>query len=488
MKKHIAEDLPARKFPQASLSKGSDRDRESGDRDREGGQEKTPEKKVRQAVYDIKYRARRENIPLRAAYTQYMQNSSMSEQEKSMVREKLFGKGGIVKEAYLEGVSELASSSVAKALYNVFVEPKTEDVDYEQLKNELEEESNFNKGNKKYKVRVVDKSGTSYVRYATREKINQLRSNPNIESVEMTEYGEPYEGEKKRGERTAAATAGKDWDGDGKKESPAKEYRGVVHNAIQKRRGGTPDGKDTSSVKEEYLGEVTDESTIDVKRGKKNKIVVHHKSDNGNGMSESSSYSKFLGLLNEKEMTETEKEKEEELKSKYDDSEMKKNMIDQYGKEKGTQIYFATIRKQAMKEENCESGDKSGEDDPRSMPTKVRNFKNKLRAMGLKMSYEPEGEVLDERRREDKGKPRPKRNRATEFVRSQNKEGITTRSGKTIAQHEAERGVPESNRPKEKEETTADRLATKKQRQAAQVASRERAERDEERRHRLAWY
>jgi len=485
MKKHIAEDLPARKFPQASLSKGSDRDRESGDRDREGGQEKTPEKKVRQAVYDIKYRARRENIPLRAAYTQYMQNSSMSEQEKSMVREKLFGKGGIVKEAYLEGVSELASSSVAKALYNVFVEPKSEDVDYDQLKNELEEESNFNKGNKKYKVRVVDKSGTSYVRYATREKINQLRSNPNIESVEMTEYGEPYEGEKKRGERTAAATAGKDWDGDGKKESPAKEYRGVVHNAIQKRRGGTPDGKDTSSVKEEYLGEVTDESTIDVKRGKKNKIVVHHKSDNGNGMSESSSYSKFLGLLNEKEMTETEKKKEKKLKSKYDDSEMKKNMIDQYGKEKGTQIYFATIRKQAMKEENCESGDKSGEDDPRSMPTKVRNFKNKLRAMGLKMSYEPEGEVLDERRREDKGKPRPKRNRATEFVRSQNKEGITTRSGRTVAKHEEERGVSKRDRPSEKEETTADRVATKRQRREAEVARKERHEREEESRRRL---
>ncbi len=487
MKKHIAEDLPARKFPQASLSKGSDRDRESGDRDREGGQEKTPEKKVRQAVYDIKYRARRENIPLRSAYTQYMQNSSMSEQEKSMVREKLFGKGGIVKETYLEGVSELASSSVAKALYNVFVEPKSEDVDYDQLKNELEEESNFNKGNKKYKVRVVDKSGTSYVRYATREKINQLRSNPNIESVEMTEYGEPYEGEKKRGERTAAATAGKDWDGDGKKESPAKEYRGVVHNAIQKRRGGTPDGKDTSSVKEEYLGEVTDESTIDVKRGKKNKIVVHHKSDNGNGMSESSSYSKFLGLLNEKEMTETEKKKEKKLKSKYDDSEMKKNMIDQYGKEKGTQIYFATIRKQAMKEENCESGDKSGEDDQRSMPTKVRNFKNKLRAMGLKMSYEPEGEVLDERRRERKGQPRPERDRAMEVVRSMPnvKQGLMTRSGKTVAQHEAERGVSEKDRPKKAEQTTSDRLTAKKQRAAAQVAAREREERDEERRRRL---
>ena len=236
MKKHIAEDLPARKFPQASLSKGSDRDRQGGDsRDREGGESKTPEKRVRQAVYDIKYRARRENIPLRSAYTQYMQNSSMSEQEKAMVREKLFGKGGIVKETYLNGISDLASSSVAKALYNVFIEKNNEVIDYDQLKNELEEATHFNKHNnniKKYKVRVTDKNGTSYVRFATREKINSLRANPNIESVEMTEYGEPYEGERTKGERTAAATAGKDWDKDGKKESPAKEYRGVVHNAI----------------------------------------------------------------------------------------------------------------------------------------------------------------------------------------------------------------------------------------------------------------
>ena len=44
--------------------------------------------------------------------------------------------------------------------------------------------------------------------------------------------------------------AGKDYDGDGKVESGAKEYRGVIHNKIQKARGGKADGKDTSSVKE----------------------------------------------------------------------------------------------------------------------------------------------------------------------------------------------------------------------------------------------
>ena len=43
--------------------------------------------------------------------------------------------------------------------------------------------------------------------------------------------------------------ADKDYDGDGKVESGAKEYRGAVHNAIQKKKGGKADGKDTSNVK-----------------------------------------------------------------------------------------------------------------------------------------------------------------------------------------------------------------------------------------------
>lgn len=51
--------------------------------------------------------------------------------------------------------------------------------------------------------------------------------------------------------------ASKDYDGDGTVESGAKEYRGVIHNAIQKKKGGKPDGQDTSSVKEdvEEVGE-----------------------------------------------------------------------------------------------------------------------------------------------------------------------------------------------------------------------------------------
>jgi hypothetical protein len=55
-------------------------------------------------------------------------------------------------------------------------------------------------------------------------------------------------------------------------------------------------------------------------------------------------------LVAEREMSASEKKKEKKLKNKYDTSGMKKSMIGQYGKEKGTQIYFATIRKQAMQD------------------------------------------------------------------------------------------------------------------------------------------
>ena len=46
--------------------------------------------------------------------------------------------------------------------------------------------------------------------------------------------------------------AKKDYDGDGKVESGAKEYRGVIHNKIQQKMGKKGDGKDTSSVKEHH--------------------------------------------------------------------------------------------------------------------------------------------------------------------------------------------------------------------------------------------
>ena len=220
MSTDIAESLPKRKFAQAAIAnapatttpKGkSDGGKKGGKKPEaakggggKGASEEGAEKRIRQAVYDIRYRARREDIDLKAAFAQYMSNSSLSQAERTAVREKLFGKSGGMSEKYINGADELALDGVASALYKVFVEKKEEDKEIElAYLQQLDEQEG-----KKYKVRVTDKNGRSYVRFADRAKITELRQNPNIESVEMTEYGEPYEGERKKGEKTAKAKGG----------------------------------------------------------------------------------------------------------------------------------------------------------------------------------------------------------------------------------------------------------------------------------------
>ena len=203
-----------------------------------GGVNQGSDKRIRQAVYDIRYRARREEIPLQSAFTQYMAHTSMNAMEKKAVREKLGldrpGGGGAP--AAGGGGGEKPGAAA----------PQKEEVELTEAPLQ------------KFKVRVTDKeSGKTYVRMATREKIAKLRSNPFISSVEMTKYGKTYEG----GE-DEPGKAKKDYDGDGKVESGAKEYRGVIHNKIQQKKGGKPDGKDTSSVKEGMSTDIEDPNDL----------------------------------------------------------------------------------------------------------------------------------------------------------------------------------------------------------------------------------
>jgi hypothetical protein len=418
MKKHIAEDLPARQHPQAQLSNQSKKpdgpDKGSG-KDSNASADKTPEERISQAASDIRYRARRENIPLRQAYSQYMQNSSIAESEKAAVREKLFGKGGMQAENFDVDMKVSASDSMAKALYKVFVDNQPK-ISEEKLKEDLEKNSN-SASDRKYKVRVTDKeTGVTYTRFANREKISQLRAK-GLE-VEMTEYGTPYEGERTKGEKTSEVLnnrAKRDYDRDGKVESGAKEHAGAVHNAIQRKKGGTPNGQDTSSVKEAFIGEVSkmanlpqtdlsassnpNDTQLDIlPRNKKNTVVVNpsntvlaHTELQGKVIVETG-YSKFLEILQEKKMTAKQKAKEKKLKKKYDPSGMKANMEQEYGKEQGKKVYFASIRKQSMKEASeCESDDaakmnlkKDEKMDSRSIQTAMSLAKIGARYRGIK--------------------------------------------------------------------------------------------------------
>jgi hypothetical protein len=377
MNNNIFEELPARKSAPAAAPAG-------GAKGKAGKGPNDPkangEKRVRQAVYDIRYRARREGVDIKQAFSQYMQNSSLNPQERTAVKAKVFPKGaGAVKEDFQ--IEALATDTITSAFTKVFFEGVEKEVapiqlDYLEELNALED--------RKYKVRVSDKnSGRSYVRYATREKISQLRANPNISSVEMTEYGEPYEGEKNKGEQTAKTKAGKDYDGDGKVESGAKEHAGSVHNAIQRKKGGTADGKDTSSVKEEFLGEVKDKDENNRKLkpmgpGETNKVIInppssivsHHKLEGDVIVEKAPPGKKFERMV-------------KHIKAGY----AKGGVSD---KEKS--IAYATAWKAKNKEtqkEETECGTepkKKGEKqvDPRSIPTTTSLVKNKLRAMGMK--------------------------------------------------------------------------------------------------------
>ena len=407
MKNHIAEDLPARKFaPAAAGSTPVDRN------DKKENSGKTPEERAKQAVYDIRYKARRDEIPLIKAYTEYMKNSSISGQERSMVKAKLFGKvsGGMRAEDFNPIFKDAASDNVAKALFKVFVEGTEQEQESISL-TYLEELDSPE--HRKYKVRVTDKNTKrSYVRMATREKINQLRANPNIESVEMTEYGEPYEGERKKGSQTAKVAAGKgldpvgqedgDVDNDGDKDKSDKylmKRRGAIGNAIATR-------------KEEFIHEAGRKKKsdrpeqFDIVKGIHNKVniaptqggnervglMAHNELDGGLIVEKamSKAQQRFMGMVYAAKKGEPAASPEVAQSAK----EITKKEAKKFAstKHKG-------LPEKVKEEMDCGSDDKKKkgeEEDPRSIKTKDNLVKNKLRAMGLKMSYEPEGEVLED--------------------------------------------------------------------------------------------
>ena len=317
-----------------------------------GGAKEKVEKQARQLAYDVRYKVRgalkaqsggqSDPATVKKAYMGQLAKSPAAPAVKTRAKQMLVG------EDYIN-LNKVVADGVASAMYKVFVEHHQKDGEGNTIPHEEINEDETKE--KTYKVRVTDKeSGNSYVRNATRSKIAELRNNPNISSVEMTEYGEVTKSEKHKGSKTASVKSGKgvDYDGDGKVESGSKEHAGVVHNAIQKKKGGTPDGKDTR--KENYTWKEAFGGLIEKKSEEDKKIT-------GKGVNNKKLIKVFPDDVKEDVAVEVKKENEKDPNSK------------------------------AKKEED---------EDPRSIPTKMNLIKNKLRAMGLKMSHEPEGEQLDE--------------------------------------------------------------------------------------------
>ena len=294
-------------------------------------------KQARQLAYDVRYKVKSkfkegqkaDPASLKSAYMKQLGSSPAPGPVKQMAKKMLIG------EEY--DFVDL-DKDISKLVSRIFSEHHQKDKDGNAIPHEDELTEEESKG--KYKVRVTDKkTGKSYVRMADRAKIAELRKNPNISSVEMTGYGTPYEGEKKKGEQTSKVKSGKGLDPVGKEDGDVNNdgKKDKTDSYLMNRRKAI--GK--AMAKEEFIGEVADakpeekEKKMDVMKGK-NKIEVNPKL--GEGM------------------------------------EMKKDKKDE--------------DVDAMK-------DMKKTEDPRSIPTMVNLVKNKMRAKGLNMSHQPKGKMVE---------------------------------------------------------------------------------------------
>ena len=369
-----------------------------------GGAKAKLEKQARQLAYDTKYKVKQalaaksggkaDPAAVAKMYLAQLAKSPAPPAVKALAKKKLMG------EEYVD-VKGFVVDSVTDALLKVFVEKKEETV--EEV---IEEEKG--KGEQKFHIKVKDKkTGNTYHRYATRAKIAELRANPNIATVEMSHQGE------------AGTKAKKDYDGDGKVESPSKEHAGAVHNAIQRSKGGTPDGKDTRKEEVEITEKKHEESKIgggNLKKlaAKANKrIDADVDGDVDTDDPKSTEMGEFIPSPDGKKKVKTKVQKEdylsnwrEEILEGKDEEEIDKEVDVMKGKNK--------VKVMPELGEECEKcgGDhdtkdhKKEEEDPRGMKTKVNLMRNKLRAMGLKMSHEPEGETIEEMRGQQQVDPR----------------------------------------------------------------------------------
>ncbi len=345
-----------------------------------GGAVDKVRKAARQLAYDVRYKVKgqfkdgqkSDAASLKRAYMQQLGKSPAPGPVKVMAKKMLFG------EAYdLVDVSDTVNESVVNALLKVFAKKtQLEDADgnvaYEVTDIVQEEMKDT-----KYKVRVTDKStGKTYVRMADREKIGQLRADPRISSVEMTGYGDSYD-----------KPVGK-----GKEEGEKKE-------------------KETA--KEEFIHEVNVEDDnpeantkkIDVMKGK-NKIIINPTQSEEMKPGEDTSAEKTKESSADKRIRMV---KRKILQSKMQavrqgagadivaHTELEGEEISEKAgcahTHEGTEC--SVHGKSECPPESSSKKEKEDTDDYRSMPAKVNMVRNKLRAMGLKMSYDMEGDMVE---------------------------------------------------------------------------------------------
>ena len=354
---------------------------EEGPRQGHAAGDTSVEQQASQLASDIKYKARQKMkqtsgsslspAQVQALYRQLLNASPAPGAVKSIVKKKLFEKV----DRGVELVSETIKGSKSSVFGKIFVEGGG------QKEEVIEEDSD-----QKFVIRVTDKStGNTSYRKGDRAKIAQLRANPNISSVEITgrkKADDAYDSEKSGGKK-----AKKDYDGDGKIESGTAEYMGSRDKAIKK-----------AMAKEEviYEKEESGDKKIDVMKGK-NTVKVNP--------SLGESIKAELAALSAEKI----QEQEAAMKQQNDEKKKEAAALQQAKKDKMMKLRILQNKMKAvrggteinasheMQGDTVAEGEKEKKDDedPRSMGTKVRLARNKLRSMGLKMSYDMEGEMTE---------------------------------------------------------------------------------------------
>ena len=398
-----------------------------------GAKEKI-EKQARQLAYDVRYKTKQSlaqksggKLDPAAVSKMYMSQLAKSPAPpaiKSRAKQMLMG------EDYKANVGKSISDAAASALYKVFVEHHQKDADGNVIEHEdtTPSSEDINEEEKSYKVRVTDKkSNNSYVRMATRAKISELRANPNIASVEMTEYGSPTKSEKYKGKQTARAKQGLDPVGkeDGDINNDGKKDKTDKYLANRRKAIGKAIAKEEYSWRNSFSELIEKKEQEDKKisgEGVNNKKLIKVFPDDVKEMYGSAA---GTGASMAKPAPAPEKKPDPQIASKEKKQAMLKKQVlmkklQAVRAGAGSDITSSYKPEKKLTEGeggSCGPEEQSGEagditfnaggaipttiksiGDPRELETAMRLKKTQLRAMGLNMSHEPKGDTIEEKR------------------------------------------------------------------------------------------
>ena len=382
-----------------------------------GGAVDKVRKAARQLAYDTRYKVKSkfkdgqkaDPASLKRAYMQQLGTSSAPGPVKMLAKKMLIG------EEY-DFVDVDVESSLSNICAKVFVEGGG------KIEEEIEviEEAD----DTKYTIRVKDKkTGREYLRKADRAKISELRSNPNISSVEITGRRDDSTYDR-TGQKTAKVKAGKGLDPVGKEDDDINNDGKVnkTDSYLKNRRKTIG----SAIAKEEviYEKEENGDKKLDVMKKGKNTIKINP--------SLGESIRAELDLLKAQRIA----EQDASMKQQEDEKKKEQLAAQQGKKDKMMKMRILQNKMRAVRggaeisashelegdtiaegdgcahthegqecsvhgkvecpsESKKEDAKEDENEDPRSMPAKINLAKNKLRAMGLKMSYDMEGDMVE---------------------------------------------------------------------------------------------